>query len=93
MALHSRAFTQHRPTQHCHSLNSAVIRTTCRNSRAPLNMCRTRGAQSWVQSSSFADTSTPEGCAMQILSMWQDCDLEGLLPYMSELCVVKAVVR
>jgi hypothetical protein len=30
---------------------------------------------------------------MQILSMWQDRDLEGLLPYMSELCVVKAVVR
>jgi len=30
---------------------------------------------------------------MQILSLWQDRDLQGLLPYMSELSVVKAVVR
>jgi hypothetical protein len=86
MALH-RAFTGQRPCQQ--SLSARPTAVSCVGVQHRL--CRIRvGQQQRVQS---ADTSTPEACAMQILAFWQDRNLEGLLPFMSEISVVKAVVR
>lgn len=36
---------------------------------------------------------TPEAAALAILRLWQNRNFEGLTPFMSELQVVKAVVR
>lgn len=87
MALH-RAFTGQRPYR-----RSLVAQTTVFSRVGSQHrLCRTRvGQQQRVQN--LATVDTPEACAMQILTLWQDRNLEGLLPYMSEISVVKAVVR
>jgi hypothetical protein len=45
------------------------------------------------QQQGAGSAGTAEHAAMQVLRLWQDRDLEGLLPYMSEIAVIKAVVR
>lgn len=88
MALHA-AF-KHQLSNH----PLAAARANVTLLRLPFSSCRARaGQQQRVQAASSVDTGTPEACAMQILQLWQDRNLEGLLPFLSELSVVKAVVR
>lgn len=87
MALHA-AFRQQlgKPTVAPFKANVVLTR--------PLRLSRAQaGQQQRAPSPTSTDTAIPEACAMQILQLWQERKLEALLPFMSELAVVKAVVR
>lgn len=94
----SGAFTSRQPARHSlhgsHrvSLLSRPLLSRCR--AASSGQQQQRHQQQQMAGPAEAEgMGTAENCAMQVLTCWQNRNLEGLLPFMSELTVVQAVVR